>query len=35
VKAYFALPDWVDDLNNIPEEKDDDPPCVKAFKVSS
>jgi len=35
MKAYFALPDWVDDLNNIPEEKDDDPPGVKALKVSS
>ena len=35
MKAYFTLPDWVGDLNNIPEEKDDDPPGVKALKVSS
>ena len=35
VKAYFKLPDWVDNWNDIPEEKDDDPPEVKALKVSS
>ena len=32
-KAYFALPDWVDDWDNIPVEKTEDPPDVKAFKV--
>mmetsp|Transcript_20625 Transcript_20625/g.44801 ORF Transcript_20625/g.44801 Transcript_20625/m.44801 type:complete len:644 (+) Transcript_20625:229-2160(+) len=30
--AYFKLPDWVDDFDNIPEEKDDDPSEVKALK---
>lgn len=28
------LPDWVDDLNIIPEEKDDDQPDAKALEVS-
>ena len=30
--AYLQMPDWFDDWDNIPEEKDDDPPDVKAFK---
>lgn len=30
--AYFKLPDWFDDWDNIPEEKEDDPPDVKALK---
>jgi len=30
--AYFQLPEWVEDWNNIPEEKDDDPPDIKALK---
>ncbi|KAL7541820.1 hypothetical protein ACHAXR_012554 [Thalassiosira sp. AJA248-18] len=30
--AYFKLPDWMDDWNNIPEEKGDDPPDIKALK---
>jgi hypothetical protein len=34
LKAYFTLPDWGDDLNIIPEEKDDDQPDVKALEVS-
>lgn len=33
LKAYFALPDWFDDWDNIPAEKHDDPPDIKAFKV--
>ena len=32
-KAYFKLPDWFDDWDNIPNEKDDDPHDVKAVKV--
>jgi len=32
--AYFKLPDWFDDWDNIPEEKEDDPPDVKALKVN-
>jgi len=32
--TYLKLPDWVDDWNNIPEEKEDDPIEVKALKVS-
>ena len=34
LKAYFKLPDWVEDWENIPEEKHDDPPDVKALKVN-
>lgn len=34
LKAYFTLPDWGDDLNIIPEEKDDDQPDAKALEVS-
>lgn len=30
--AYFQLPDWVDDLNNIPKETDEDASEVKALK---
>ena len=30
--SYLQLPDWFDDWDNIPEEKEDDPPDVKAFK---
>ena len=26
------MPDWFDDWDNIPEEREDDPPDVKAFK---
>jgi hypothetical protein len=29
----LKLPSWFDDWNNIPEEKDDDDPEVKALKV--
>ena len=32
ITAYFALPDWVDSLSNIPEEEVDDPADVKALK---
>ena len=30
--TYLQLPDWFDDWDNIPEETEDDPPDVKAFK---
>lgn len=30
--TYLQLPDWFDDWDNIPDEKDDDPQDVKAFK---
>ena len=30
--SYLQLPDWFDDWDNIPEETEDDPPDVKAFK---
>lgn len=32
ITAYFALPDWVESLSNIPEEEVDDPADVKALK---
>lgn len=31
--VYFKLPDWFDDWDTVPEEKEDDPPDVKALKV--
>ena len=30
--TYLQMPDWFDDWDNIPEEREDDPPDVKAFK---
>ena len=30
--SYLQLPDWFDDWDNIPDEKEDDPPDIKAFK---
>ena len=30
--TYLQLPDWFDDWDNIPEEREDDPPDMKAFK---
>ncbi len=33
LQAYFQLPDWFDDWNNIPAERIDDPPDIRAFKV--
>jgi len=32
MNAYFQLPSWVDSLDNIPPEKEDDPNDVKALK---
>ena len=33
--AYFKLPDWVTNFGSDLEEKDHDPPDVKALKVST
>eukprot|EP00984_Skeletonema_dohrnii_P014630 scaffold6162_cov93-Skeletonema_dohrnii-CCMP3373.AAC.10 len=30
--SYLQMPDWFDDWDNIPEETEDDPPDIKAFK---
>lgn len=30
--AYFKLPDWVDNVTNVPAEKNEDPPDVVALK---